>query len=137
MKPSKSRVMCPDCGRQKMLFESEKKAQNFLKFNEVAVNPDGTREMRVYYCPACCGYHISSHQYRGSNKRTDKIIEKYREDSRNNLQEILKLYELIVSQKFTSRRALNKWLEDQDQFSERTKQQAKMKYYREGNLKNK
>ena len=137
MKPTKSRVMCPDCGKQKMLFETEKKAQNFLKFNGDAVNPDGTREMRTYYCPACCGYHISSHQYRGSNKRTDKIIEKYREDSKNNLQEILKLYELIVSQKFTSRKALNKWLEDQDQFSERTKQQAKTKYYREGNLKNK
>ena len=137
MKPSKSRVMCPDCGRQKMLFESEKKAQNFLKFNEEAINPDGTREMRVYYCPACCGYHISSHQYKGNNRKTDKIIEKYREDSRNNLQEILKLYELIVSQKFTSRKALNKWLDGLEQFSKRTKEQAKSKYYREGNLKNK
>ena len=27
MKPTKSRVMCPDCGKQKMPFESEKKAK--------------------------------------------------------------------------------------------------------------
>lgn len=30
MKP-KNRVMCPDCGRSKMLFETETKANNFIK----------------------------------------------------------------------------------------------------------
>ncbi len=79
MKP-KNRVMCPDCGRSKMLFETEKKAENFLKFNGNEVNPKGDRTMRVYYCPACCGYHISSHVYKGDNTKTDKLIEAYKRD---------------------------------------------------------
>ena len=29
----KNRVMCPDCGKSKMLFETEKKAENFIKWN--------------------------------------------------------------------------------------------------------
>ena len=33
MKPSKNKVFCYDCGRNKMLFETEKKANTFLKFN--------------------------------------------------------------------------------------------------------
>lgn len=76
MKP-KNRVFCPDCGKPKMLFDSEKRAQNFLNFNGDDVNPDGTRTMRVYYCPSCCGYHISSHEYRG-NSRTEKLISEYK-----------------------------------------------------------
>jgi hypothetical protein len=132
MKPTKSRVMCPDCGKQKMLFESEKKANTFLKFNEEEVNPDGTREMRVYYCPACCGYHISSHPYKGKGRATDKLIEKYREDKNTApLAEVYELYSMIVSQKFTTRKALNKWLKTLDQYSQSTKDQARLKYYKE------
>ena len=33
MKLSKNKVFCYDCGRNKMLFETEKKANTFLKFN--------------------------------------------------------------------------------------------------------
>lgn len=64
----KHRVMCPDCGKEKILFQTEKEAQRFLDFNMDAVNPDGTREMRVYFCPACRGFHLSSHKYRGGSK---------------------------------------------------------------------
>ena len=32
MKPT-HKIFCPDCGRQKMLFETERKAQDFLKWN--------------------------------------------------------------------------------------------------------
>ena len=32
-KPTKNRIMCPECGRTKMLFETESKARNFIKFN--------------------------------------------------------------------------------------------------------
>ena len=77
MKP-KNRVMCPDCGREKILFESEKKAKNFIKFNGSEL-VDDISKLRVYYCPACCGYHISSHEYKGGN-RTDKLIERYKKD---------------------------------------------------------
>ena len=29
----KNRVLCPDCGREKMLFETEKKAKLFIEYN--------------------------------------------------------------------------------------------------------
>ena len=37
MKP-KNRVFCYDCGRPKLLFETEKKALNFIKFNADEIN---------------------------------------------------------------------------------------------------
>lgn len=131
MKPTKSRVMCPDCGKQKMLFETEKKAQNFLKFNGDAVNPDGTREMRVYYCPACCGYHISSHQYKGKGKRTDRLIEGYRKETGGSILETLEVFKEIVAKDFNNRKELNRWLSEQTQWTEKSKERAKTKYYAE------
>lgn len=74
MKP-KNRVLCPDCGRPKILFESENKANNFIKFNAEEI-PHGHR-LRSYYCPACCGWHVSSHEYDGIN-RTELLLENYR-----------------------------------------------------------
>ena len=76
MKP-KNRILCPDCGRPKILFESESKANNFIKFNAFEI-PHGDR-LRSYYCPACCGWHVSSHQYNGMN-RTERMIQRYRWD---------------------------------------------------------
>lgn len=75
----KNRVLCPDCGREKMLFESEKKANLFIKFNGHEISKD-VNKLRVYYCPACCGYHISSHKYNGDNKNTERLINKYKHD---------------------------------------------------------
>ena len=113
MKP-KNRVMCPDCGRPKMLFETEKKAQNFLKFNMNEVNPNGTRTMRVYYCPACCGYHISSHEYKGDNMNTDRLIEKYKETlaAKGDVIKIqaLKLCDELVKMNFNGKGELNRYL---------------------------
>ena len=130
MKPTKSRVMCPDCGRQKMLFKTEKEAKTFLKFNEEAVNPDGTREMRTYYCPACCGYHISSHKYAGDNKKTDRMIEKYREETDGGIKAASELYEQLEMQKFITRKAVNKWLREQG-YSSSAKDIARLRYYKE------
>lgn len=75
----KNRVLCPDCGREKMLFETEKKAQLFIEYNWESLTDDKNK-LRVYYCPACCGYHISSHKYNGDNKNTDRLINKYNKD---------------------------------------------------------
>ena len=74
MKP-KNRTLCPDCGKPKILFESESKANNFIKFNASEI-PHGDK-LRSYYCPACCGWHVSSHQYNGVN-RTEIMIQQYR-----------------------------------------------------------
>lgn len=83
-KPNKCRVMCPDIGRQKMLFETEEKAKNFIKFNGEELTDD-TSKLRVYWCDACCGYHISSHELKKSDdgRRTEKLIEAYRKDQEN------------------------------------------------------
>lgn len=75
----KNRVLCPDCDREKMLFETEKKAQLFIEYNWESLTDDKNK-LRVYYCPACCGYHISSHKYNGDNRNTDRLINKYNKD---------------------------------------------------------
>lgn len=63
MKPNdRNRVMCPDCGKAKMQFESERKAQDFIKWNADDL-PLGGHSLRVYYCKACCCWHISHKQY--------------------------------------------------------------------------
>lgn len=79
----KNRVMCPDCGKQKMLFETEKKAENFIKWNGDKL--DTTHNMlRAYYCPACCGWHISHKCYRESyDTHTDNMIQAYREQKKS------------------------------------------------------
>lgn len=54
----KNRVYCPDCGRQKMRFNSEKEAENFIKWNRM--NFEEKIPSRIYWCEACCGYHITA-----------------------------------------------------------------------------
>ena len=58
MKPTKNRYFCPQSGRIKMKFETEKKADSFIKFNSSEIDT-GDSELRVYYCAACGGYHIT------------------------------------------------------------------------------
>lgn len=82
MKP-KNRVMCPDCGKPKMLFESEKKAENFIKWNKDSLE-EQHNVLRAYYCPACCGWHISHKYHRESyDKHTDNMIQAYREQKKS------------------------------------------------------
>lgn len=76
MKP-KNRVMCPDSMKQKMLFESERKANDFIKWNGGEIDTHGG-VLRAYYCPACCGWHISSRRYnKDYETRTDRLINAY------------------------------------------------------------
>lgn len=78
MKPTKCRKVCPACGRPKMLFETEKKALTFIKFNGDEVERLG-EQLRVYYCDACCGWHITSHPYKKSyDNLTDKLLDAYK-----------------------------------------------------------
>lgn len=58
MKPTKNRYFCPQSGRIKMKFETEKKAENFIKFNSSEIDT-GDAKLRVYYCTTCGGYHIT------------------------------------------------------------------------------
>lgn len=137
MKP-KNRVMCPDCGRAKMLFGTEKEANTFLKFNMDAVNPDGKRNMRVYYCPACCGWHISSHEYNGNNDRTDKLIAAYKRDlkmKQDPTEEGNMLFRELEVNGFKTRTEVNAFLRTKKGVSGNVKEYARLKYYKEHNIK--
>ena len=69
--------MCPDCMKQKMLFETERKAQDFIRWNADDMEYGGAY-LRAYYCPACCGWHISHLNHRDEyDSRTDTMIEAY------------------------------------------------------------
>ena len=79
--PTKNSVFCPDCGRIKMLFKTEKEANLFIKFNGKDIAWHG-RPLRVYLCPACMGYHISSHEATEENQhRTERMIDAYHASS--------------------------------------------------------
>ena len=86
MKPNNNKPFCPDCGRPKMLFETERKAQNFIKYNgqDILRNGQTIDQIRVYYCPSCCGYHITTKPFRESyNHRTERLIRAYNDSKAN------------------------------------------------------
>lgn len=75
MKPSKNRIVCPQNGRIKMLFESEKKALNFIKFNGDNIqNENGLSPCRAYYCNICFGWHITSKENFKESELNDSYI---------------------------------------------------------------
>lgn len=85
--------MCPDCGKQKMLFETEKKAQGFIKWNADDI-PNG-EYLRPYYCPSCCGWHISHKQHwEGYDDNTERLIGAF-ERSRKTAKSATKIDKLI------------------------------------------
>ena len=50
MKPTRNKIHCPECGRAKMLFESEEKAINFMRFNNEQIKEEtGKAPVRAYY----------------------------------------------------------------------------------------
>lgn len=76
----KNRIICPECNRSKIIFESEAKAQRFIEFNKDAMKHGD--KLRVYYCEACGGWHVTHHRYSTKYKnRTDKLIAAYERDS--------------------------------------------------------
>lgn len=80
MKPSKNRIFCKDSGRAKMLFETEKKANTFIKFNADDIEEcSGYSPKRAYFCVFCNGYHVTSseQEFFVKKTRTDKLIEGY------------------------------------------------------------
>ena len=75
--------MCPDCGRPKMLFETERKANDFIRWNGDEIDTHGG-QLRAYYCPSCCGWHISHYRYHESYEhRTENLIGAYERTKRS------------------------------------------------------
>lgn len=89
MKPNdRNRILCPDCGKSKILFGSERKATNFIKYNgkDILKENQTIDDLRVYYCPSCGGWHITSKPYKKSySYRTDNLIKAYTKDMENNI----------------------------------------------------
>ena len=79
MKPTNNRVYCHDSKKLKMLFETEKKAQTFLKFNREEIEQqNGHAPVRAYYCPVCGGWHVTSRKYYEPKKdQCENVIERY------------------------------------------------------------
>jgi hypothetical protein len=140
MSKPKNRIMCPDCGKSKMLFETEAKANNFIKFNsEEFENGD---ELRVYYCPACCGWHIT-HQKIHQNmfNRTEEMIKAYnslfkKHDTEECKQLIDEFYNILVKLNLKSRKAVNNEINkpEYNKYDTFVKQEAKTRYYFENEI---
>lgn len=79
MKPSKSKVFCRDSGKPKILFETEKKADNFIKFNAEEIESEsGYCPVRSYFCIYCGGYHVTSKKNNpDAVSRSEKVLEEY------------------------------------------------------------
>ncbi len=77
MKPTKNRVFCNECQRPKMLFETEKKALLFMKFNNEEIAEENEKvPSRAYFCEACAGWHLTHFIDPQRNKsRTQRAIE--------------------------------------------------------------
>ena len=72
--------MCPECFRPKMLFETQKQADNFIKWNGSDIDTQGG-ELRSYFCKACGGWHITSKPYKESYEyNTENLIKRYEKD---------------------------------------------------------
>lgn len=80
MKPKDSnRIMCPDCKRAKMLFETEAKAKRFIEYNGDEIDTGG-KPPRAYYCSACGGWHITHQPERKHYNGTERLISAYNRD---------------------------------------------------------
>ena len=80
----KNSVLCPNCGRHKMLFGSEDAAQRFIEFNADDIEArTGTAPRYAYYCDLCCGWHLSSTFYESPKKtRLRRSIDKHIREKR-------------------------------------------------------
>ena len=82
MRPIKNRFFCLACGRAKMLFCTQKKVEDFIKFNaDVIFEESGIKPARTYYCQLCCGYHVTSLESerlgRWLDRKIQRVVETY------------------------------------------------------------
>ena len=76
MNPSKNKIFCRACNKQKLLFKEEQNALNFIKFN--ADKWCDNSPVRAYYCPVCMGWHLTSKEGESyENPIINKVIEQY------------------------------------------------------------
>lgn len=83
MKPTKNQIYCKDCGKHKMVFETEKKADTFIKFNSKEIESEsGYSPTRSYFCIYCGGYHVTSKsEIKNFISKTEKIVDNYEQNN--------------------------------------------------------
>lgn len=133
MKPTK-RIMCPDCMRQKMLFETERKAKDFIRWNGKDI--EHGENLRAYYCSACCGWHISHHRHNSAyDNNTANLIGAYNHSI--NLQGKRKIDRLIhqENREGDARRIFNSLPDEIKQSpSKKTVRRYLTSYFKENNM---
>lgn len=80
----KNRIYCPEAGKPKLLFATEKKAQTYIKFNAEEIEAkNGFAPCRAYFCQCCAGWHVTHNKgYTAGPASTNKVISKFREQER-------------------------------------------------------
>lgn len=57
----RNKIFCYGCRKHKMFFETQAKADNFIRYNsENILEEKGKAPVRSYYCEMCGGYHVTS-----------------------------------------------------------------------------
>lgn len=82
MKPTRNRFFCRACGKAKMLFETESRAMNYIKFNRDEVyQAGGHAPVRAYYCNVCMGWHVTSNSnaehFNGWKSKAESAVDSY------------------------------------------------------------
>lgn len=91
MKPTKNKYYCKDCGRTKMLFETEKKADNFIAFNQEKISKESEHTpQRSYFCIFCGGWHITSIKEEFGKSKNEKQLEQFLNEKTTSLNSNLK-----------------------------------------------
>lgn len=74
----KKQIFCPACKRPKLLFATEKKALDFIKYNAFAIkNTSGYCPIRAYYCYDCGGWHVTSKDAQDKRNFTKNFLGKF------------------------------------------------------------
>ena len=105
-----------------MLFESESKAKGFIRWNAGDLDYNNG-ELRAYYCPACCGWHISHRVHKKSyDSQTERLITAFKKQSNGKTKidrlihykdykvQAERIYVELSDKKGLSKRAVRKWL---------------------------
>lgn len=69
----KNRTFCPSAGRQKLAFDTERKAERFMSFLNPDDFKDGNMPQRAYYCNACVKYHVTSQVSKRATSPTNSL----------------------------------------------------------------
>ena len=106
MKPTKNRVYCKDSGRPKMLFETENKANTFIKFNSQEIETEcGYSPSRSYFCIFCNGWHVTSKtEHINIKSKTEIVLELRKQEKEKRAIEVARNSEI----RKTKKEALNK-----------------------------